>query len=71
MKISATNPKVYVCATMWHENEEEILTFLKSIMRLDEDNCAHHIAKYHMHTDVPNFYELECKFRKKISSCNN
>ncbi|XP_044753771.1 chitin synthase chs-2-like isoform X2 [Coccinella septempunctata] len=56
----ATNPKVYVCATMWHENEEEMQTFLKSIMRLDEDNCAHHIAKYHMHADVPTFYELEC-----------
>ncbi|KAL3268213.1 hypothetical protein HHI36_007337 [Cryptolaemus montrouzieri] len=53
-------PKIYVCATMWHEIGEEMMTFFKSIMRLDEDHCAHRIAKYFMHVNVPSYYELEC-----------
>ena len=28
------------CATMWHENTEEIIVMLKSIFRMDEDFCA-------------------------------
>ena len=28
------------CATMWHENSDEICEMLKSIFRMDEDYCA-------------------------------
>ena len=28
------------CATMWHENAEEIEVMLKSIFRIDEDYSA-------------------------------
>ena len=31
------------CATMWHENTEEICEMLKSIFRMDEDYCARYI----------------------------
>ena len=28
-------PRVYGCATMWHESQEEIVEMLKSIFRID------------------------------------
>ena len=28
------------CATMWHENSDEMSIMLKSIFRMDEDYCA-------------------------------
>nr|QWX20092.1 chitin synthase 2 [Henosepilachna vigintioctopunctata] len=57
---SASNPRVFVCATMWHEIGEEMMTFLKSIFRLDEDHCAHRIVENYLHVDLPTNYELEC-----------
>ena len=33
-------PRVYGCATMWHESSEEIIEMLKSIFRIDEDYSA-------------------------------
>ncbi|KAF4523722.1 hypothetical protein B566_EDAN011586 [Ephemera danica] len=34
-------PRVIACATMWHETREEMMGLLKSVMRMDEDHCAH------------------------------
>ncbi len=28
-----TQPMIFLCATMWHENEKEMLQILKSIVR--------------------------------------
>lgn len=58
-------PQVYICATMWHEIEGEMMEFLKSILRLDEDQCARRMAmKYidgsHDHVDSE-YYDLESK----------
>ena len=32
------------CATMWHENSDEMCEMLKSIFRMDEDYCARYIS---------------------------
>ncbi|XP_053405852.1 chitin synthase-like isoform X2 [Mercenaria mercenaria] len=32
-------PKVYICATMWHENWKEMVQLLKSLLRIDR-HCA-------------------------------
>ena len=59
-------PQVFICATMWHENKEEMVEFLKSILRLDEDQCARRMAKKYIQInpdDVDNqYYDLESKF---------
>ena len=30
-----TTPYIYLCATMWHESDEEMIQILKSIFRLE------------------------------------
>ncbi|XP_011190169.2 chitin synthase chs-2 isoform X1 [Zeugodacus cucurbitae] len=54
-------PQLIVCATMWHENQEEMMEFLKSIVRLDEDQCARRMAKLHINGGKADneYYEFE------------
>merc|ERR1719402_1883447 len=54
-----TMTRVYGCATMWHENTEEITEMLKSIFRIDEDYSARFLAKKILEIDDPDFYYWE------------
>lgn len=57
-----TIPRIYACGTMWHETKEEMMEFLKSIMRLDEDQSSRRIVRHYMGFDIPDYYELESKY---------
>ncbi|XP_045178584.2 chitin synthase chs-2-like isoform X3 [Mercenaria mercenaria] len=55
-KSSDTIPLLYLCATMWHETETEMTQLLKSLFRMDIDQCARSIyAEGIHHRDYYNF----------------
>jgi len=61
-------PQVFVCATCWHETKEELIEFLKSILRLDEDQCARRMAMKYVQPNKneidKDYYDLESEFLK-------
>lgn len=57
--VNARTPIIYACGTMWHETREEMLEFLKSVMRMDIDQCARRVARSYMNATVDDYYEIE------------
>uniref|UniRef100_A0A914Y9X1 chitin synthase n=1 Tax=Panagrolaimus superbus TaxID=310955 RepID=A0A914Y9X1_9BILA len=51
--------KIYTCATMWHESPLEMTCMLKSIFRMDEDQCARRNAQKYLKVVDPDYYEFE------------
>ena len=48
--------RIYTCATMWHENTEETVTFLKSIFYLDQDQSSRRLAQQYLRVKMLLFY---------------
>ncbi|XP_003378777.1 chitin synthase domain protein [Trichinella spiralis] len=51
--------KIYACATMWHETSQEMICMLKSIFRMDEDQCARRNVQKYLKIVDPDYYEFE------------
>ncbi|KAL8565048.1 hypothetical protein ACOMHN_003424 [Nucella lapillus] len=54
-----TTPLIYICATMWHESETEMIMMLKSVFRLDADQSARKNAQLFFNITDPDYYEFE------------
>ncbi|XP_053386467.1 chitin synthase chs-2-like isoform X2 [Mercenaria mercenaria] len=52
-------PFIYLCATMWHETENEMTQILKSLFRMDEDQCARRNLQLFFGIRDPDYYEFE------------
>ncbi|ESO07781.1 hypothetical protein HELRODRAFT_76186 [Helobdella robusta] len=52
-------PFVYLCATMWHEGRSEMFCMLKSIFKLDIDQCARKNAQTFFKFKDPDYYDFE------------
>nr|XP_022324471.1 uncharacterized protein LOC111125208 isoform X3 [Crassostrea virginica] len=52
-------PMIYVCATMWHETQKEMMQILTSLFRLDNDQCARKNAQKFFDVVDPDYYEFE------------
>jgi chitin synthase len=65
-------PQIFICATMWHETKEELMEFLKSILRLDEDQCARRMAMKYVQFNKEeidkDYYDLESEIEEDNST---
>lgn len=57
---------------MWHETKEELMEFLKSILRLDEDQCARRMAMKYVQLNKDeidkDYYDLESKLENRFEA---
>ncbi|CAI9738742.1 Hypothetical predicted protein [Octopus vulgaris] len=54
-----STPKIYACATMWHETENEMLQLLKSIFRMDKDQFTRSFMQDKVGIVDNDYYEFE------------
>ena len=59
-------PRIYACATMWHETKDEMMEMIKSLFRMDEDQSARRVAQKWLRKVDPNYYEFESKDSAKL-----
>ena len=59
VKASDSITRIYACATMWHESEEEQLEMLKSLFRIDTDYHRRKMARNHFKVVDPDYYNWE------------
>ncbi|XP_033757151.1 chitin synthase chs-2-like [Pecten maximus] len=56
---AASTSKIYICATMWHENRVEMKQILSSFYRLDLDQFSRKISKEELKAKDHDYYEFE------------
>ncbi|KAG7202391.1 hypothetical protein KM043_018708 [Ampulex compressa] len=59
VKRNDTITRIYACATMWHEEKEEMNQLVGSILRLDKDQCAMRVTQKYYKIHIEEYYELE------------
>ncbi|GFS42461.1 chitin synthase chs-2 [Trichonephila inaurata madagascariensis] len=52
-------PRIFACATMWHETPDEMEQLLKSIMRMDVHQCSQKTIQNGLVIRNPDYYEIE------------
>ncbi|XP_029033915.2 chitin synthase chs-2-like [Osmia bicornis bicornis] len=58
-KQNACITQIYACATMWHEDKDEMNELIGSILRLDRDQCAMKVTQKYYKIAIRDYYELE------------
>ena len=54
-------PRIFACATLWHETYSEMLGLLKSLIVMDQDQSARRVARNCRKKFDTDYYEFESK----------